>query len=108
MTEKQLKGTKTLVKLIMEQDNKTRNSDSFLYYKVIETLGVMKDMDINNIPVSLFLLKMSEWGFPAFETVRRTRQKIQAENPHLKACPKVAAARTENEQVFRSFARGEI
>lgn len=108
MTENELKNTKTLVKLVLEQDSKARNSDSFLYCKVLDILGVVKEIDLSTIPVTIFLQNMKSWGFPAFETVRRTRQKIQAENPHLAAERKVKKARTENEKVFREFARGEM
>lgn len=41
-----------------------------------------------------------------FESVRRTRQKVQAECPWLAACPKVGEYRAENEQAYREFARG--
>ena len=98
--------TTRLVKAILEQDERARNSDSFLYFRVLGVLGLDKGIDINRVPIALFLLNMKEWGFPNFETVRRTRQKIQAEYPELAGSERVQAFRTENEEVFREFARG--
>ena len=50
------------------------------------------------IPVTAFLLKMREWGFPPFESVRRARQRIQQQFPELSAKKTVAEKREENEE----------
>ena len=100
----ELKNTKALVKSILEQDQRARNSDSFLYFRVLGLLGEEKGIDMDLIPVTLFLLNMAEWGFPPFESVRRTRQKIQAEFPELSANKKIAEQRADNEAAFREFA----
>ncbi len=105
---KELTTTMALVKELLVQDERTRNSDSFLYFKVLGALGAEKGIDMNYVPVSAFLLNMAEWGFPAFETVRRTRQKIQAEFPELAASKTVAGFRSENEKEFRKFARAGV
>lgn len=101
----ELKNTTALVKDILEQDQKARNSDSFLYFQVLKRLGEEKGLDLDYVSVTVFLLNMAEWGFPPFESVRRARQKLQAEFPELSANEKVAAHRAENEQAFRQFAR---
>ena len=97
--------TTALVKEILLQDEKARNSDSFLYFRVLGVLALEKEIDINRIPITAFLLNMAEWGFPPFESVRRTRQKLQAAFPELEANKTVAAFRSENEKEFREFAR---
>lgn len=99
-----LKTTKALVKSILEQDEQARNSDSFLYFRLLERI----DKAILTVPVHDFLLGMGLNGIPPFESVRRTRQKIQAECPWLASCEKVSAMRAENEQIYRKFARGEF
>lgn len=104
---KNLQNVKALVAKILEEDEKARNSDSYLYFRVIGILGQERDIDMNFVTVTAFLLNMAEWGFPPFESVRRTRQKVQAECPWLAACPKVGEYRAENEQAYREFARGE-
>ena len=101
----ELKNTKALVKAILEEDERARNSDSFLYLQVLIRLGEGKGLDRVLHYVSIFLLHMAEWGFPPFESVRRSRQKLQAEFPELSANKKVAAHRAENEEAFRQFAR---
>ena len=102
-----LQNTKEIVQIILEEDRTARNSDSFLYLKVLEYIAARKDgFQLEAIPINEFLLRMSEWGFPPFESVRRTRQKVQAECPWLAASDKVNAFRAENEQIYREFARG--
>lgn len=97
-----LKKVKNIVTSILAENEKARNSDSFLYLKVLQTV----DKDLLDMPVGEFLANMSVLNVPPFETIRRTRQKAQAENPSLSACPKVAEYRAANEEVYRQFARG--
>lgn len=99
--------TTALVKEILIQDERARSSDSFLYLQVLKRRGKEKNIDINHLPVSVFLFHMERMGFPAFETVRRTRQKVQADFPELSANKTVAAFRSENEKEFRAFARSD-
>lgn len=98
----ELKKVKSMVASILAENEKARNSDSFLYLKVLETV----DKDILDMPVGEFLANMSVLNAPPFETVRRSRQMAQAKNPSLSACPKVAEYREANEEVYRQFARG--
>jgi len=62
---------------------------------------------IEKIPVTVFLEHMGAWRFPPFESVRRTRQKVQAEYPELAACKKVSDMRCEKEKEYRAFALGD-
>lgn len=103
-----LKNTTALVKSILEQDKQCRNSDSFLYLKVLSVVGKQKGIDLEKMTVPYFLLNLHGAGMPPFETVRRARQKIQAVYPELAACERVEGFRAENEAEFRAFARGEV
>ena len=103
-----LKNTTALVKSILEQDKQCRNSDSFLYLKVLSVIGKQKGIDLEKMSVPYFLLNLHGAGFPGFETVRRTRQKLQQHHPELAACERVEDFRTENEAEYRAFARGEV
>ena len=106
---KQLKNTTELVKYILEHDVRARNSDSFLYLKVIRIMAERKGhAEPKYISVDDFLLNMKEWGYPPFESVRRSRQKIQKQYPELRACKKVEEARAENELEYRAYAREVI
>ena len=101
-----LKTTKALVTVILEQDEKARNSDSHLYFRVINTIATKRNIDLTNIPVIDFLLNLNQSPFPPFESVRRSRQKVQHECPWLAASADVELLRAENEHEFREFARG--
>ena len=102
---KELYTTTKLVKQILEQDKRARNSDSFLYFRVLGVLGQARKIDIDSMSVPTFLLNMAEYGFPCFETVRRTRQKLQQHYPELAANSDVEAQRMLNEEEYRDYAR---
>ena len=108
MTMNDLKNTTALVKAILEEDKQCRNSDSFLYLKVLSVIGKRKGIDIETMSVPYFLLNLQGTAFPGFETVRRTRQKIQQHHPELSACEAVEGFRAGLETEYREFARGEV
>lgn len=97
-----------IVKMILEENEQSRNSDSYLYLKVLEYLDKVNDTMFCRIPVRILLTRMNEYKIPGFETVRRTRQKIQAKHPELAACRKVEGFRDANERVFREFAGSDL
>lgn len=101
----ELKTTISLVKHILETDQQARNSDSFLYFRVLEHYGQAKGVDIHNMSIPTFLLNMTVWGFPPFETIRRNRQMVQAKNPELAPNAKVAQWRSRKEEEYRDYAR---
>ena len=101
-----LKTTKALVTVILEQDEKARNSDSHLYFRVINAIAAKHNIDLTHIPVIDFLLNLNKSPFPPFESVRRARQKIQSTCPWLAASAEVEQIRAENEHEYREFARG--
>ena len=103
----ELKNTTTLVKSLLEQDKQCRNSDSVLYFKVLSVVGKQKGIELEKMTVPYFLLNLHGADFPGFETVRRTRQKLQQHHPELCACEAVEGFRMENEAQYRAYARGE-
>lgn len=54
------------------------------------------------------LAGINEFNLPQYETVRRARQKIQAELPELAGEDRVEAMRIINEENFRQYAKGGI
>jgi hypothetical protein len=102
MTE--LKSVTKIVKAILEQDAQTRNSDSYLYLKVIEHMDVVFGTQVRFLPLDVFLKHMGDLSIPNFETVRRTRQKVQSAYPELRACEKVEEYRAINEEKYRAYA----
>ena len=103
-----IKNITEVVKYLLDQNEQCRNSDSYLYLKVLSIVSEQKGINLYELSVPLFLLTMKENGFPPFESVRRARQKIQAANPDLAACETVQERRAENEAAYRAFARGEV
>ena len=102
---KRIKGVERLVKTILKQDERTRNSDSFLYFEVLKRIGAENGIDIEGMSITSFLLTLSNSPFPPFESVRRARQKLQNKFPELSANSVVEAYRAENEVVYREYAR---
>lgn len=99
-----LNQTKKLVEYILTIDERTRNSDSYLYLQVLRFIALRSGINLNKIPVTEFLLNMNNYPFPPFESVRRARQKLQAEFPSLAACDTVQENRAEYEQIYHDFA----
>lgn len=104
----ELKTVSALVKNILEQDEKARNTDNYLYFKVLEHYSELREIDIHSMTVPLFLKKLDNHIFPGFETVRRSRQKVQAAYPDLAADKAVEKLRDKNESVYQDFAVSEV
>lgn len=101
-----LKNVTSVVQHIMENNERARNDDDFLHLKVLELYGDAKGVDIHIMPVTKFLRDRTFYRFPPFESVRRTRQKVQEKNPWLKANANTQEHRKANEQTYRDYARG--
>ncbi len=102
-TAKEFKTTKERVLHILETEPRTRNSDKWLTYRVFEDIARENGRKIF-IPFEL-------WAkFPAFETVKRVRAKIQ--NKHglfLPTDPEVIAKRKHREkEVSDIFSDGAL
>lgn len=104
----ELQTTQDLVKEILKTSPKARNSDNYLLYAVYSTVGKRHGIDIDNMSVPIFFLHLKEYGLPSPETIRRTRQKIQAAYPELARCDDVEAMRKVREEIYRDYARGHI
>lgn len=102
MEMRDLKKTKKVVEMLLRDDPQTRNSDSFLYLKVIEVMASYPPA-VMEMPISEFLMRYKELGYPPFESVRRARQKVQQEYPYLKACEKVEAERVNNIKYYQNI-----
>ncbi len=105
-----MKNTYTLaqvVKTIMEEDKQARNSDSFLYLRVLEVYAKANECPLSLYSMSVvhFLMHMKEYGFPPFESVRRNRQLIAAKYPELAASDDIDAWRAANEEAVREYVR---
>lgn len=102
---KELQTTTKIVKSILATNTRARNSDSFLYLEVLRVIGLSNGIDLEKMAVTTFLMNMKECGFPCFETVRRSRQKLQQHYPELAGDSDVEGQRVVNEDIFKQYAR---
>ena len=98
MTE--LKNTTKLVKKVLEEVPATRNSDNYLYIKVVGEIN----QHALRMPLAVVLQNLNTFNLPSIETVGRCRRKLQAEFPALRADKTVEEYRSELETEFREWA----
>ena len=97
-TKEEIQTVKAIVEDLLEKDPKTRNSDKWLTYLVFEEIAKQNGKTIY-IPFDLFS------KFPAFETVKRVRAKIQNEEKrYLPTDPEVLEKRQGRQEEFKQFA----
>lgn len=97
----QLSTIEDNVKSILEQDEDARNDDMTLYLRVCDTY--VKDM--GNAPFATVMLQYKLFGLPTFESVSRTRRKLQRQNPELLGSTRVQKQREMLEQVYRKYSK---
>lgn len=100
----ELKKTTDLVKKLLIQFPELRNDDDLLYRNVCKEIypAVMTQF------FGAVLRNRRIYGLPSFETVRRTRQKVQATYPELKGTKRVREGRKAKETEYREYARGSV
>lgn len=103
-----LKAVSAIVKTILTQEQQARDDDNVLYLMVLQHVSNRNSIDLKSMTVPVFLLKMKEYGLPGFETVRSSRQKVQADNPELAGSEAVRRKRAKKETVYREFATSEV
>lgn len=90
---------KKIVEDILRADKQARDSDRYLFIEVIRKTNP-------NALYQPFYLTMSDSSIPCMETVRRSRQWVQAHFPELGASDNVEAARELEEDSYKEvFAR---
>lgn len=94
------------VKSILACDKKARNSDDYLYFVICRAKLLERNIDPLKITFLDGIMRREELGLPPFETVRRTRQKIQEHLPGLRANAEVAAMREVKEEEYKAYAKG--
>lgn len=93
------------MKRILEESPFCRNSDCFLELEVLKVYAKRLGIDLGTMTVDTLYQHRNEWGFPKSESIRRTRQLVQARHPELGASDPIDAYRLVNEERVRSFVR---
>lgn len=93
--------TKRIVEYLLSTKPETRDNFNVLVMEVLKYI----DPDAANEPFSKVVFEFHENGkFPPFETIRRTRQKLQEQNPYLRASEETRHLRQLQEHKFFEFA----
>lgn len=100
-----LSTTTNIVKRLLTNEPATRGSDNLLILKVLEEYADHLGVDLEETSIVTFLHQYAGNEFPAFETIRRSRQKVQQQYPELRADETVQKYREEQERQYRAFAR---
>lgn len=105
---KELKAVSALVKHFLKQNEAARNSDNELYLLIVIHYCEKMGISLCDMTVIDFFRLIEHHRFPSFETVRRSRQKVQRTYPELAATGEVAVHRNKNQKVYRAFANGTV
>ena len=97
---KELRHVKKIVTEILEQDTRARNDDKYLYLLVVSKFN----REAPNYSLELFLTDPTFKDIPCFETVRRSRQRVQSSRPELASDDRIKKLRKELEPEYRLFA----
>lgn len=100
----ELKRVTKIVKTLLENKPDLRENDDLLYLAVCYLINA----EIPGITFHSVLVGRKKLGLPSFETVRRTRQKVQATYPELKGTKRVREGRKAKETEYREYARGSV
>lgn len=91
---------------ILKANEEARNDDMKLYLLVCEAVNLYPtcDRDIGSFSFSSVMNHYRELRLPHFESVRRSRAKIQAEIPELAGDRSCRQRRKELEILYRNYA----
>lgn len=98
---KHIKHISRIVIECLEEKAQTRNSDNLLYMAVCEKVNPVA----LRMPFNIVMGDPTAFGLPKFESVRRSRQKAQADREDLRACDEVTDERYNNWKAVREFVR---
>lgn len=88
--------TEEVKKLLIEY-TETRDSDNLLFVKIAEARG------FETMPFNMLMSHLAAYNMPSFESVRRSRQKLQAAHPELPASVGVKRRRSKLEEDYKKY-----
>lgn len=100
----QLTKVQDVVEIILTRDPMTRDSDDYLYVKVLEYMKA----GITELSFIDVMGSLKKYHLPSYESVGRARRKLQASKPWLQASDNVKKLRIDNENKYSEYARKEI
>ena len=98
---KDLKTIESRVRAILSKNKEARDDDMILYLMYCNHYGEVR---VGELPFEMVMNNYKVFHIPCFESVRRTRQKIQASAPELGCSPNVRRARSQYQGKFKAYA----
>lgn len=98
-----LRTIESIVRPILEENAEARNDDMVLFLLVCNDCA-HHAQGAGMITLEDVMRNYRSFQIPCFESVRRTRQKIQSEQPELGCSPKVRRVRSRGERAYRNYA----
>lgn len=103
---KNLSTIEEIVRSILEISTDARNDDMKLYLMVCNEVNSIADCkNIGSFPFAVIMNSYRELNLPHFESVRRTRAKIQSDNPELKGSVACQRGRKQQEGMYKTYAK---
>lgn len=96
-----LKTVEGKVKVILQKNEDARNDDMVLYLALCN--ACLKDAGA--MPLAQIMTKHRELGLPSFESVGRTRRKLQERHPELLGSVRKQKIRAAGEKAYRKYAK---
>lgn len=99
-----LKTIEGKVRAVLQKDEGARNDDMLLYLKVCN--GCLKDTGA--MPFAEVMAQYKYLGLPSFESVGRTRRKLQAQHPELMGNARVGGFVPQAKKRIANTQRSEV
>ena len=96
-----LKTIERKVRTILAKNEDARNDDMVLYLVLCN--ACLKDAGA--LPLAEIMTQYKYLGLPSFESVSRTRRKLQAQHPELAGSRPVRKKRSAGEHDYRRYAK---
>ena len=100
-----LTNASALVKEILTEEPAARDSDNLLFYLVCKKVLADQGKNIDTMGFGKLFLSLRQYGLPQFETVGRSRRKLQETFPELQCSPAVAMNRASGRDAFTNYAK---
>jgi hypothetical protein len=96
-----LKTIEGKVRSVLQENEDARNDDMVLYLALCN----LYLEDAGNMPLAQILTNHKELGLPGFESVGRTRRKLQERHPELLGNVRRQRIRAAGEKAYRKYAK---
>ena len=96
-----LKTIEGKVKSVLQKNEDARNDDMVLYLALCN----LYLKDAGTMPLAEIMTRHKELGLPSFESVGRTRRKLQEKYPELLGNTRVRLIRAAGEKAYRKYAK---